>query len=144
MKRRAPEFRSSPRKPGPRVTDRGPWIPSISASTRVHSPSKTGVNAALNDALCAGMNGIERRAFILALGGMAAWPLAARAQQPIGRTGKMPRVGLLMPGPAAHSATTLDPFYRGLHELGYIEGQNLAIEQRNGDWKPDRLPALAA
>ena len=32
---------------------------------------------------------------------------------------------------------------RGLHELGYIEGQNLAIEQRNGDWKLDRLPALA-
>ena len=49
-----------------------------------------------------------------------------------------------MPGPAVHSATILDPFYRGLHELGYIEGQNLAIDQRNGDWKSDRLPALAA
>jgi len=49
-----------------------------------------------------------------------------------------------MPGPAAHSAATLDPFYRGLQELGYIEEQNLAIERRNGDWKPDRLPALAA
>jgi putative ABC transport system substrate-binding protein len=34
--------------------------------------------------------------------------------------------------------------YRGLHELGYIAGQNLAIERRDGDWKPDRLPALAA
>src|SRR5262249_6662742 len=55
----------------------------------------------------------------------------------------MPRVGLLMPGPTAHSAVTLDPFYRGLHELGYIVGQNLAIEQRNGDWKPDRFPVLA-
>jgi len=51
---------------------------------------------------------------------------------------------ILMPGPAAHSAATLDPFYRGLHELGYIEGQNLAIERRDGDWKLDRLPALAA
>jgi putative tryptophan/tyrosine transport system substrate-binding protein len=79
------------------------------------------------------------------LGGAAvAWPHAARAQQPIGRTGKMPRVGMLMPGPAAHSAATLKPFYQGLHELGYIEGQNLAIERRDGDWKPDRLPALAA
>ena len=87
----------------------------------------------------------RRREFITLVGSAAmVWPLAARAQQPIGRTGKMPRVGMLMPGPAAHSAATLDPFYRGLHELGYIEGQNLAIERRDGDWKPDRLPALAA
>ena len=56
----------------------------------------------------------------------------------------MPYLGILMPGPAAHSAATLDPFYAGLHELGYVEGQNLAIERRDGDWKPDRLPALAA
>jgi putative tryptophan/tyrosine transport system substrate-binding protein len=88
---------------------------------------------------------MRRREFITLLGGTAAaWPLPARAQQPIGRTSRMPRVGVLMPGPAAHSATTLDPFYRGLHELGYIEGQNLAIERRDGDWKPDRLSALAA
>src|SRR5262245_16052729 len=87
----------------------------------------------------------ERRKFLATLGGAAvAWPLAARTQTPTGRTGKMPRVGILMPGPAAYSAVTLDPFYRGLHELGYIVGQNLAIEQRNGDWKPDRFPALAA
>src|SRR5262245_30218322 len=56
----------------------------------------------------------------------------------------MPRLGMLMPGPAAHSGAILDPFYRGLHELGYIEGQNLAIERRDGDWKADRFPALAA
>jgi ABC-type uncharacterized transport system substrate-binding protein len=87
---------------------------------------------------------MNRRELITFLGGAAAWPLAARAQTSIGRTGKMPRAGLLMPGPAAHSAVTLDPFYRGLHELGYIVGQNLAIEQRNGDWKPDRFPPLAA
>jgi putative tryptophan/tyrosine transport system substrate-binding protein len=88
---------------------------------------------------------MRRREFMRLLGGAAAtWPLAARAQQPIGRMGKMPRVGMLMPGPAAHSAATLKPFYQGLHELGYIEGENLAIERRDGDWKPDRLPALAA
>ena len=87
---------------------------------------------------------MRRRAFITLLGGAAAWPLAARAQQPIGRTGKMPLVGILMPGPAAYSAVTLDPFYRGLRELGYIVGQNLAIERRDGDWKSDRYPALAA
>jgi putative ABC transport system substrate-binding protein len=86
-----------------------------------------------------------RRTFISLLGGAAAaWPLAALGQQPIGRTGKMPRLGMLMPGPAAHSGAILDPFYRGLHELGYIEGQNLAIERRDGDWKADRFPALAA
>src|SRR5262252_3401661 len=89
---------------------------------------------------------MKRRTFIALLGGGAAatWPLAARAQQPTGRTGKTPRIGILMPGPAAYSAGTLEPFYRGLHELGYIVGQNLAIEQRNGDWNPDRFPALAA
>jgi putative ABC transport system substrate-binding protein len=87
---------------------------------------------------------LKRRDFITLLGGAATWPLAARAQPPIRQTGKMPRVGVLMPGPAAHSAATLNPFYRGLHELGYIEGQNIAIERRDGDWKPDRLPALAA
>ena len=87
---------------------------------------------------------MRRREFISLFGGAAfAWPLAARAQQPIGRTGKTPLIGILMPGPPAHSAATLEPFYRGLHELGYIVGENLAIEQRNGDWNPDRLPALA-
>ncbi|SRR5216683_1759146 len=87
---------------------------------------------------------MRRRAFITLLGGAAAWPVAARAQQPIGQAGKMPRVGLLMPGPAAHSATILEPFYQGLHELGYIEGQNLALERRDAEWKSDRLPELAA
>jgi putative tryptophan/tyrosine transport system substrate-binding protein len=88
---------------------------------------------------------VNKRKFITLLGGAAAaWPLLGHAQQPIGRMGKVPRVGMLMPGPAAHSLATLDPFYRGLHELGYIVGQHLAIEQRNGDWKPDRFPALAA
>jgi putative ABC transport system substrate-binding protein len=88
---------------------------------------------------------MNRRSFIALLGGaVAAWPLAARAQQPIGRSGKTPRLGILMPGTAAHSAAIYDPFYRGLHELGYIEGRNLAIERRNADWKLDRLPTLAA
>src|SRR5262245_51338879 len=88
---------------------------------------------------------IRRREFITLLGcAVAAWPLGALAQQPIGRTGRMPRIGVLMPGPAEHSAAILDPFYRGLRELGYMPGQNLAIEQRNAEWKLDRLTALAA
>jgi putative tryptophan/tyrosine transport system substrate-binding protein len=88
---------------------------------------------------------MRRREFITILGGAAVTrPFAARAQQAIGRTGKMPRVGILMPGPATHSAATLDPFYRGLHDLGYIVGKNLTVELRNGDWKTDRFAALAA
>jgi putative tryptophan/tyrosine transport system substrate-binding protein len=87
---------------------------------------------------------MRRREFITMVAGAAAWPLVARGQQPIGRTGKMPRVGVLMPGPANHSAATLDPFYRGLREFGYTVGHNLAVEVRNGEWKPDRFAALAA
>ena len=88
---------------------------------------------------------LKRRHFIALLGGAAvAWPRATRAQQPIDRTGKTPRLGMLMPGTAAHSADILDPFHRGLHELGYVEGKNLAIERRDGDWNLDRLPVLAA
>jgi putative tryptophan/tyrosine transport system substrate-binding protein len=86
---------------------------------------------------------MRRRDFITAIASSAAtWPLGVRAQQP--SAGKGPRVGILMPGPAAHSEAVLKPFYQGLHELGYVEGQNLAVELRNADWKPDRLPALAA
>jgi putative tryptophan/tyrosine transport system substrate-binding protein len=92
-----------------------------------------------------GVGQMMRRDFITLIGGAAvAWPLVAHAQQQIGRAGKMPRLGLLMPGPSAHSATILEPFYRGLHELGYTEGQNLILERRNADWKSDRLPELAA
>lgn len=88
---------------------------------------------------------MRRREFISLLGGTAAaWPLSARAQQPIRSAGKTPHVGVLMPGTTAHSTAVLGPFRQGLHDLGYIEGQNLFIEQRNADWKPDRLPALAA
>jgi len=85
---------------------------------------------------------MRRRQFIGLVGAAAAvQPLAAYAQL---IPGKIPRVGMLMPGPAAHSAVILKPLYRGLHELGYVEGQNLAVELRNADWKPDLLPALAA
>jgi len=88
---------------------------------------------------------MRRRDFIVGSSVAVAWPLAARAQQqPNRQTGKTPHLGVLMPGPAAHSAATLGPFYQGLHDLGYFEGQNLSLELRNADWKRDRLPALAA
>jgi putative ABC transport system substrate-binding protein len=88
---------------------------------------------------------VNRREVITFLGGAAvAWPLAARAQQPTGPVGKMPRIGILMPGSSVTSEATLEAFYQGLHELGYFEGQNLAIELREAEWKSDRLEGMAA
>jgi ABC-type uncharacterized transport system substrate-binding protein len=86
---------------------------------------------------------IKRRDFITLLGAVAAWPLAARAQQGT----KIPRIGLLTPGhsegPDA-SRVTLDSLVAGLRELGYREGQNIAIERRFGESNLDRLRELAA
>jgi putative tryptophan/tyrosine transport system substrate-binding protein len=83
---------------------------------------------------------IKRREFVTMLGGATiAWPLAARGQQSI----KVWRVGMLdMIAPTANS-TNLDSFRKGLRELGYIEGQNLAIEYRSADGHSDRFPTLA-
>ena len=82
---------------------------------------------------------MKRREFITLLGGVAAWPLAARAQQPA-----MPIVGLFRSTTAAPFARLVVELRKGLSEEGFIEGRNVAIEQRWADNQPDRLPSLAA
>ena len=80
---------------------------------------------------------IGRRELLAAIGGAAAWPLAARAQQPA-----MPVVGLLHP--SSTDTSRLRAFRQGLKDAGFIEGENVAIEYRSADDQTDRLPALAA
>jgi putative ABC transport system substrate-binding protein len=82
---------------------------------------------------------IQRREFIVTLGSAAAWPFAARAQQPA-----MPVVGFLRSASLADATHLVTAFRQGLKEAGFVEGQNVAVEYRSAEDHADRLPALVA
>jgi len=85
---------------------------------------------------------MKRRAFITLLGGAAAWPLAARAQQPE----RMRRIGLLLTGAAddPESLARVGAFLQGLQELGWTDGRNVRLEYRWGSGDAERIRKSAA
>ena len=85
------------------------------------------------------MSGIRRRDFITLLGGAAAWPIAAWAQQPE----RVRRIGILETTSRPLNAANFEAFRQALRELGHIEGRNLIIEYRSADGRSERFPELA-
>ena len=80
---------------------------------------------------------MRRRNFLSVLGGAAAWPIAARAQQ------ALPVIGFLNPASPDPYSASPKAIQHGLSEIGYVEGRNVAVEHRWAGGQYDRLPALS-
>ena len=83
---------------------------------------------------------VKRREFIRLIGGAAAWPLAARAQQLL----KIWRIGVLESASRELNTPNMNVFLKTLREYGYIEGENLVIEYRSTGGRNERLPELVS
>ena len=83
------------------------------------------------------MSSVRRREFIALLSGAAAWPLAARAQQPA-----MPVIGFLSTRSSQDASHLVKTFHRGLFENGFVDGQNLTVDFRWAEGQYDRCPRL--
>jgi putative tryptophan/tyrosine transport system substrate-binding protein len=83
---------------------------------------------------------VKRREFISLIGGAAAWPLTARAQQ----SAKPVRLGYIWIGPKDSEHSTRDGLRQGLRDLGYVEGRDYVLEERYAESQPDRLPGIIA
>jgi putative tryptophan/tyrosine transport system substrate-binding protein len=82
---------------------------------------------------------MRRRELIALLGSAAVWPVVSRAQQ-----SRLPTIGFLSSSVLERSDRSVAAFYRGLGEVGYVEGRTVSIEYRSAEDQLDRLPALAA
>src|SRR6516165_9915527 len=83
---------------------------------------------------------MRRRTFISLVGGAAAWPLAARAQQ----AGKVWRIGWIVGASPETTSGSRSAFLQGMHELGYVEGRDFTMEVRFAEGRYERFPALVA
>ncbi|MGE0037570.1 MAG: ABC transporter substrate-binding protein, partial [Xanthobacteraceae bacterium] len=83
---------------------------------------------------------VGRREFMVAIGGAVGWPITAGAQVP----SRKPRIGYLFSFKQEEGKQLWEACRQGLHELGYVEGSNIAIEVRWADGRYERLPALVA